>query len=161
MRTPVAFPLLCVIAKEQLLAEPSIDNGEWAERIKVRLVRLRLGYPDPPHRLTDAMDAVEHALAKEGRPRPLPRRLGPAPPPADVRPLSHDEARRALAFVGGLGLVKTMPKPRAITRRVVDLHAQSRMVAAAIVASVERCEALERAAADAAAVVPDPVEPGA
>jgi len=152
MRPPVSFPQLCVVAKEQLLADPSIDYGEWAERIKQRLVHLRLGYPESPHRLTAAMEAVERSLAKDDRPR-----LTPTPPPPtaplSVRPLSHEEARRALAQLGALGLLKPMPKARPMSTRIADIHAASRVIAAAIVDSVERCEQLERAAQER------PVEP--
>lgn len=66
------FPLLCVIAREQITAAPTIDNFEWAERIKDRLLALGFTYPDPPHRMTEAMDAVERALVKVWGPRPAP-----------------------------------------------------------------------------------------
>lgn len=51
---------------------PSIDDGQWAELIKRRLARLGFDYPWPPERLTDAMRAVEQALAKTDCPRPPP-----------------------------------------------------------------------------------------
>jgi hypothetical protein len=70
-RPPIGWRQLCAITREQIEAEPTIDNGEWAERIKERLVRLGFAYPDPPDRLTDAMDAVERALEKLWGPRPI------------------------------------------------------------------------------------------
>jgi hypothetical protein len=43
-----------------------MDDGEWCERIKRRLVALHLAYP-LPHELTAAMRATAHALAKGAR----------------------------------------------------------------------------------------------
>lgn len=146
MRHPVTFPMLCVLAKEQLLEDPTISNGEWADRVKDRLVRLRLGYPDPPHRMTDALHAVERALAREGRPRPRPARPGaPSAPPPAIGALSHDEAKTALARLGAIGRLRTMPTPAIVPRRVLAAHKAAALVAAELVASIARCEALERA----------------
>jgi hypothetical protein len=75
-RKPVAWPQLCAIARSQIETSPTIDDFEWAERIKCRLARLGFDYP-LPERLTDAMRAVERALVKEWGPRPLP--MPPAP----------------------------------------------------------------------------------
>src|SRR5258708_3184103 len=75
VREPPTFKQLCVLAREQITAEPTIDNFEWTERLKDRLVQLGFAYPDPPQRLTDAMDAVEHALTKVWGPRPSTRPL--------------------------------------------------------------------------------------
>ncbi len=75
VREPATFAQLCVLAREQITAAPTIDNFEWSERIKDRLVRLGFQYPDPPHRMTDAMDAVERALTKEWGRRPVQRSL--------------------------------------------------------------------------------------
>jgi hypothetical protein len=71
VRPQPTFPQLCVIAREQIMAEPTIDTGEWGERVKDRLIQLGFTYPQPPHRLTDAMDAVERALEKHWGPRPM------------------------------------------------------------------------------------------
>jgi hypothetical protein len=83
----VGWRQLCAIATHQLQAEGpfpifrmtglvddrdravlSVDWFEWAERIKCRLVRLRLNYPDPPQQLTKAMEATHRSWEKrEGR----------------------------------------------------------------------------------------------
>lgn len=72
----VGWKQLCAIAAHQLEArgpfpvwrtETDPDWFEWAERIKRRLVRLRLHYPDPPQVLTKAMEACHRAwLKREG-----------------------------------------------------------------------------------------------
>lgn len=77
----VAWRQLCAIASHQLEASGPfpvlrsvdpvlVDWFEWAERIKDRLVRLRLNYPEPPQVLTKAMEAAYHAWVKRaGLPR--------------------------------------------------------------------------------------------
>ena len=149
MRAPVSFPQLCLVAKEQLLTDPSIDNGEWAERIKQRLVRLRLGYPEQPHQMTAAMEAVERALAKEGWPRPKPAPRTPSAAPTNIRPLSHDEAQQAIRQYGALGVLKSMPKVPRFTQHQADSLRVIRMLKAAALESETRCRELERIAAAA------------
>jgi hypothetical protein len=99
----VSWRQLCAIATAQLHAagpfpvlQPTgrVDWCEWAERIKCRLVRLRLNYPDPPHQLTKAMEAAHRAWQKHADapdpppPRRPPRELPNADPPWP-RTLSH------------------------------------------------------------------------
>ena len=64
---------LCVLAKETFATD--IDSFEWSARIKDLLVKRRFDLP-MPHRLTDAMNAVQQALAKRGL------KLADATPPA-------------------------------------------------------------------------------
>ena len=85
------FAQLCVIAREQILAAPSIDDGEWKERIKDRLISLRFDYPDPPDLMTRAMTAVERALEKQWGPRPS---STPAPRPPIELPQQDPPWRR-------------------------------------------------------------------
>ena len=68
---PPTFAQLCAIARDEIEAEPSIDDSEWRERIKCTLARRRLQYP-LPHVISDAMDRVERALVKVRGPRPAP-----------------------------------------------------------------------------------------
>jgi hypothetical protein len=105
---PLTFALLCVIAKEQLVADLSIDNGEWADRIKDRLVRLQFAYPDPPQQLTAAMEAVERALLKAGRVRVRVLPEAQSPKPKACRPLSHAEAVSILEQLGARPFVRGM-----------------------------------------------------
>lgn len=79
-RHPVGWRQLCAIASAQLSSDPHVDWFEWAERIKCRLVRLGLGYPDPPQQLTAAMEAAHHVYEKHWGPR----RIGP-PRPSPAR----------------------------------------------------------------------------
>ncbi len=65
---PVGFRQLCAIAREQLLAEPEIDDVEWKARIKDRLARLCFDYPRPDQ-IAAAISAVEHALKETLGPR--------------------------------------------------------------------------------------------
>jgi len=64
----VEFRRLFVIAKAILNGDPTIDNFEWCERIKDELIRTKLGYPENPMGIHDAMRAVEAVV-----PRPAPQ----------------------------------------------------------------------------------------
>ena len=64
---PATFAQLCAIARRVL--EPTIDDFEWRERIKMALVAQRLSYP-APHDITAAMERVEHATGSRPVPRP-------------------------------------------------------------------------------------------
>lgn len=85
---------LCAIARAVLDDEPSIDDAEWKERIKCRLVAQGWAYPQP-HAITDAMDRTERAV---GRQQP-PSTPEPSPPGETGRELSADEARTALSLL--------------------------------------------------------------
>lgn len=65
---PIEYRQLCAIAREQLLACPEISQGEWADRIKDRLVQLGFAYPKQDQ-FTAAMSAVEHAVSRTMGPR--------------------------------------------------------------------------------------------
>jgi hypothetical protein len=69
------FRVLCAMARAEIVAAPTITDGEWVERIKLRLARQRFAYP-PPHHITDAIRAVERACAKQWGPRPAPMLRG-------------------------------------------------------------------------------------
>src|SRR2546421_12100790 len=81
---PPTFRQLCVIAREQLLTDPTIDDAEWAERIKQRLIALQFEDNLHAHEFTKAMAAVTRALEKQWGPRPTgirpPRSMTPEPP---------------------------------------------------------------------------------
>jgi hypothetical protein len=109
-RSP-SFAQLCAIARDEIAAERSIDDGEWCERIKCTLVRRGLAYP-PPHVITDAMRRVERALAKAWGARPASLPTPPVEPPPEPRPLSHVEACRAIAQLA--------VKPRAMPHATPD-----------------------------------------
>jgi hypothetical protein len=67
-RRTVQWRQLCAIADAAIQMDPTIDDGEWVEEIKRRIVRLRFEYPSP-EQLTNAIRAVERMLAKEWGPR--------------------------------------------------------------------------------------------
>jgi len=72
MGKPLTFRVLCAIATAELAHDPTIDDAEWSERIKRRLVAQGWDYPSPPHQMSDAMIRTEHALRKRGITRPTP-----------------------------------------------------------------------------------------
>jgi hypothetical protein len=92
--TPLPFRQLCAIARSVIEADPAIDDFEWRERIKQRLVDFGFTYPQP-HEMSAAMSAVEHATGVR-RPAPEAPRLPEQP---EAKPLTRDEARAALAHV--------------------------------------------------------------
>lgn len=63
---------LCAIARLVLTNAPHMDDGEWREGIKRRLIAQRLAYPRP-HVIGEAMTRVERALERKWGPRPAPR----------------------------------------------------------------------------------------
>jgi hypothetical protein len=58
---PTSHRLICAIARA--VFETTIDDAEWSERIKRRLVAQDFAYPRP-HEITAAMHAVERALER-------------------------------------------------------------------------------------------------
>jgi len=69
MQPSIGVRQLCAIARDVLA--PDIDDSEWRERIKCRLVVLGFAYPRP-EQISAAMTQVERALAHQGQPRPTP-----------------------------------------------------------------------------------------
>lgn len=69
-KKPAKFRHLCAMASDILRAEPTIDDFEWRERIKDRIVLQRFEYPQP-HELSAAMDAVNRAWTKRHGTRPF------------------------------------------------------------------------------------------
>jgi hypothetical protein len=108
---------LCAIARAVLDDDPSVDDAEWKERVKCRLVAQGWAYP-PPHALTAALDRVERATGRCRQPS-LP--IASPPPPGETgRELSADEARAALSLL--LRRFGPLPalKPRAVPDVSVD-----------------------------------------
>lgn len=138
----LSFAALCVIAREQI--PPSRSRAVWAERVKRRLVRLRMPYPERPDQLTAAMDAVDRATPAT----PAPAVEQPVPAPASPG-LTRSEALDALNAIRARGLpirLRVVPPAPLRTVRQAEIHKASTIVALAIVEQVERCEAAERAA---------------
>jgi len=67
---PPSVRQLCAIVRSEF-ASWAMDDSEWRERIKCRLVALGFGYPRPDV-ISDAMTRVEYALARAGRRRTQP-----------------------------------------------------------------------------------------
>lgn len=84
-RKLITWRQLCAIATELLTADRTIDDCEWAERIKSRLAGLGFAEVQPPHQLTAAMRAVQRALEKSWGPRPAPLPVRTQPTPQLVR----------------------------------------------------------------------------
>jgi hypothetical protein len=70
-RLAPTFRQLCVIAREQIQADPTMTDGEWAEAIKQRLIALRFEDNLHAYEFTKAIAAVEAALTKIWGPRPV------------------------------------------------------------------------------------------
>jgi len=91
-RKPIGFRQLCMVARELLTDEPTIDDAEWRERIKCRIIALGFTYPLQPQTISDVMTRVEKAFARctstpappiAAPPRPrLPRDVFPRTPGA-------------------------------------------------------------------------------
>lgn len=145
---PIAFPQLCAVSLAQVEPDPTIGDAEWKARIKDRLVALGFVIPRPDQ-LSAAMDAVERGLVKRGVCRLVRSEPARAPEPSDVTPLSHAEASAILMSLGVRLGAKTMPRVQPRSLRAMECHAASKVVAAAIMDSIQTCEALERAAAEA------------
>lgn len=78
-RKPIEWRQLCAIVRTEITADPTIDDLEWSERTKQRLMHLGFDYPSPPHRLNEAMRAVERALTKVWGARPVGLPITPSP----------------------------------------------------------------------------------
>lgn len=95
MPMPMAYPQLCALARQQLLADPTMPDSEWRARIKDRLVQLGFAYPHPDQ-FAAALAAVEYI---QRRPRPamplaaVPRRDEPVAPIPTARRTSDGWTR--------------------------------------------------------------------
>jgi hypothetical protein len=58
-RKPVGWRQLCAVTRAELEADPTIDNSEWVERIKRRILQLGFTYPEQLDGINRAMRAVE------------------------------------------------------------------------------------------------------
>lgn len=95
-RPPIQFRQLCAVARQILAADNLIDNFEWSEQIKARIVKLGFTYPDSdPGTIHRAMRAVEVAMEKTGtflrmfpdepyQYTPKPEKRAPVPKPGPV-----------------------------------------------------------------------------
>jgi hypothetical protein len=140
------FRVLCAMAHAEITAAPTLDDGEWIERVKTRLARQHFTC-SPPHELIAAIRAVERARTKSGQSRPSPEpptRIG-APEPERTSTLPHNVAVAILAKLGA-----SVPQiPRAHLDTVGDVrkaeHRKAlKLVAEAIRDQVQRCEDAEK-----------------
>ena len=60
-RPPINQRALCVIARSLLGHEPTMDDSEWRERIKVTLLARGWDYPQPLDLIGQAMSQVEQS----------------------------------------------------------------------------------------------------
>jgi hypothetical protein len=61
-RKPVGWRQLCAVSRAELEAEPTIDNSEWVERIKRRILQLGFTYPEQLDGINRAIRAVERCV---------------------------------------------------------------------------------------------------
>jgi hypothetical protein len=109
-RPPIPFLRLCGIAKATIKEWPTMDNFEWQEAIKTRLLKQEFTYPEDPSAIHRAMSQVERAQEKQWGPRPPPA-VTPSSAPASTPeapastpeappvPFTPEEARTILATV--------------------------------------------------------------
>jgi hypothetical protein len=82
-RPPITLQGLCVIARVLLTEDPTMDDGEWRERIKCRL--LDSGWRYPLH-LEDIGEAMRRVEQKIPRAVPVPPAAGQAAITPAVKP---------------------------------------------------------------------------
>lgn len=162
-RKPIAWRQLCAIAREQITAEPTIDDCEWAERIKTRLAVLGFEAVQPPHQLTAAMRAVQRALEKSWGPRPVdlpprpPQRTTSLQPQADPPwPRRHQAPQGWTSVPQLLATLKargggspasseaSMTVTRPLTLRQAERLKALKILMQGISEQMDRCAALER-----------------
>jgi hypothetical protein len=68
---PIGLRALWVVARDEIERDPLLDNFDWTENIKRRLVRDGYDYPAPDV-LAAMLERIERALTKRWGPRPLP-----------------------------------------------------------------------------------------
>lgn len=163
-REPVTFRQLCAIARTVILEAPTIDNLEWQERVKDRVIGLGFDYPEDPAKVHHAMAAVEHALRKTLGPRlvAVPTKPETAPetpaPPKEGRTSNPDGWDLVVKLMGQLGAATTSvrsskPRPPARNFGVTEETALNDFWAAAAVPGADRL-ALLKAIAEIAVVRP-------
>lgn len=130
---------LCAIALSQIQADPTIDDSEWADRIKWRLIRLGLDYPDPLNVITSVMRAVERTFQRR------PRTQEKAAAGIDDAKVSRAEAKEILERLGFENTLKPMPNVRLMTLREAERQKAARILAQGILEQIQRCEEAERA----------------
>jgi hypothetical protein len=116
MSKPIGDKQLCAVVRAVIVDDRTIDDAEWKERVKCRLVQLGFAYPKP-EQISSALDRVERALTRQWGRRPADgwRVSAPAPARAPATPapppLTRDEAKDILGrLVRKLGA----PPPRAM-----------------------------------------------
>jgi hypothetical protein len=123
---PVEWRQLCAIARELLMADPTIDDAEWKARIKERLCRLEFDYPAKFDTIPRAMSAVERALSAKWGPRPVgqPPRPAPVQPPRqEDPPWSHRRQPGAVTSIAAL-LANLRPSAPSETSSAISRSAQ-------------------------------------
>lgn len=129
---------LCAIALSQIQADPTIDDGEWADRIKWRLIRLGLDYPDPPNVITAAMRAVERTVQRQ--PKATISRAESVPD----EPIGRTEAKEIYERLGLGAVLKQIPQVKPLTLRQAECQKAAKIVAQGILEQIQRCEEAER-----------------
>lgn len=113
-RQPMGFRQLCSVARELLEHEPNIDDADWREAIKCRIIALGYTYPPHPQTIPDAMARVERALSRPLPVPPAPGRSVPAKRAPEWRPSSY-EPRVDGHFTSLADLIAALKKRRRST----------------------------------------------
>ena len=121
---PLQFKQACAMAKAIIVEDSTIDNLEWQERIKDRLIRLGFTYPEDPECLHRAMSAVDRLIE-----RPPPRLRPPSQPkPERLKeiPTLEGLARRddILAKMRAIIAGKTMPRVHGATDTLAQIQSE-------------------------------------
>lgn len=106
-RPPIGFRQLCAIARELLTDEPGIDDADWREAIKCRIIALGYTYPPQPQTIPDAMARVERACSRPVPVLPSPGRSvsprrGPEWRPASCEPRVDGQFTSLADLIAGI-----------------------------------------------------------
>lgn len=71
-RQPLPFRQLCAVTRTVIEEERTIDDFEWRERVKDRIIALGFTYPEDLSAIVRAVEQVTRALERKWGARPLP-----------------------------------------------------------------------------------------
>jgi len=132
------------IVSDTLRTEEFTTVADLCEAVKCRCVRLNVPYRDG--QVQAAIASMGDKRITLGVPRKYAELLEESAP---HQPLSQAEAAGILAQLGAQGFVRSISEVPMITQREADKRVAAKMVVAEMLESIQRCEELERAAADA------------
>lgn len=87
-RRPITFRIACAIARSEVIADPTVTDGEWVARMKDTAIRQGYDYPSTPEFWSRVIAALDRVVRRSS---PLP--LLPSVTQTS-RPFTRDEARQ-------------------------------------------------------------------